>query len=398
MLIDGWRRVPRGVVVLGFVSLLMDASSELVHALLPLFMVTVLGASTLVVGVIEGIAEATAMVVKVFSGYLSDLTRRRKPLVLLGYGLGALSKLAFPLAPSLGWVIGARVADRIGKGIRGAPRDALIADLTPPEVRGASFGLRQALDTVGAVLGPIAAVAALAWFAGDFRMAFWLAVIPAFLAVALIVLGVDEPDRRKEGAKAKRLSLADARRLPRAFWLVTGIAALMALARCSEAFLVLRAADVGLAVGQAPWVMVAMTLVYTVAAYPAGAALDRGRGATMLYAGLAALVAAHATLAYATGAVVVFAGAGLWGLHMGLTQGLFSAMVAEHAPADLRGSAFGVFNLASGVAMLLASGIAGALWDAAGARAAFALGATIALLTVIALAAAQRTLARHEAR
>ena len=256
----------------------------------------------------------------------------------------------------------------------------------------------DALDTVGAVLGPIAAIAALAWFAGDFRMAFWLAVIPAFLAVALIVLGVDEPDRRTEGAKAKRLSLADARRLPRAFWLVTGIAALLALARCSEAFLVLRAADVGLAVGQAPWVMVAMTLVYMVAAYPAGTALDRGRGATMLYAGLAALVAAHATLAYATGAVAVFAGAGLWGLHMGLTQGLFSAMVAEHAPADLRGSAFGVFNLASGVAMLLASGIAGALWDAAGARAAFALGATIALLTVIALAAARRTLARHEAR
>ena len=391
-------RIPRGVIVLGLVSLCMDLSSEFVHALLPLYLATGLGASMLAIGLIEGTAEAIALVVKVFSGVLSDAVGRRKPLVLAGYGLAALTKPVFALAPSLGWIVAARFADRVGKGIRGAPRDALIADITPPEVRGASFGLRQALDTVGAVLGPIAAIAALAWFAGDFRMAFWLAAIPAFLAVALIVLGVDEPDRRTEGAKAKRLSLADARRLPRAFWLVTGIAALMALARCSEAFLVLRAADVGLAVGHAPWVMVAMTLVYAVAAYPAGAALDRGRGATMLYAGLAALVAAHATLAYATGAVAVFAGAGLWGLHMGLTQGLFSAMVAEHAPADLRGSAFGVFNLASGVAMLLASGIAGALWDASGARAAFALGATVALVTVIALAAARRTLARHEAR
>ncbi len=391
-------RIPRGVIVLGLVSLCMDLSSEFVHALLPLYLATGLGALMLAIGLIEGTAEAIALVVKVFSGVLSDAVGRRKPLVLAGYGLAALTKPVFALAPSLGWIVAARFADRVGKGIRGAPRDALIADITPPEVRGASFGLRQALDTVGAVLGPIAAIAALAWFAGDFRMAFWLAAIPAFLAVALIVLGVDEPDRRTEGAKAKRLSLADARRLPRAFWLVTGIAALLALARCSEAFLVLRAADVGLAVGQAPWVMVAMTLVYTVAAYPAGAALDRGRGATMLYAGLAALVAAHATLAYATGAVAVFVGAGLWGLHMGLTQGLFSAMVAEHAPADLRGSAFGVFNLASGVAMLLASGIAGALWDAAGARAAFALGAAIALLTVVALAAARRTLARHEAR
>ncbi len=385
-------RIPRGVVVLGLVSLCMDLSSEFVHALLPLYLATGLGASMLAIGLIEGTAEAIALVVKVFSGVLSDAVGRRKPLVLAGYGLAALTKPVFALAPTLGWVVAARFADRVGKGIRGAPRDALIADIAPPEVRGASFGLRQALDTVGAVLGPIAAIAALAWFAGDFRMAFWLAVIPAFLAVALIVLGVDEPDRRQQGAKAKRLSLADARRLPLAFWLVTGIAALMALARCSEAFLVLRAADVGLAIGQAPWVMVAMTLVYTVAAYPAGAALDRGRGATMLYAGLAALVAAHAALAYATGAASVFAGAALWGLHMGLTQGIFAAMVAEHAPVDLRGSAFGVFNLASGIAMLLASGIAGALWDAAGARAAFALGAALALLTMVALAAAGRAL------
>ena len=390
-------RIPRGVVVLGLVSLCMDLSSELVHALLPLYLAAGLGASMLAIGLIEGTAEAIALVVKVFSGVLSDAVQKRKPLVLAGYGLAALTKPVFALAPTLGWIVAARFADRVGKGIRGAPRDALIADITPPEVRGASFGLRQALDTVGAVLGPIAAVAALAAFGGDFRMAFWIAVIPALLAVALIVLGVDEPDRPRAEPRAKRLAFADARRLPFAFWLVTGIAALMALARCSEAFLVLRAADVGLPVGQAPWVMVAMTLVYTAAAYPAGAALDRGRGVAMLHGGLAALVAAHATLAWATGAIAVFAGAALWGLHMGLTQGVFAAMVAEHAPEDLRGSAFGVFNLAGGAAMLAASGIAGALWDAAGARATFALGAALALMTMVALAATRRTLATRGA-
>lgn len=387
------RRIPRGVVVLGAVSLCMDLSSELVHALLPLYLATGLGASMLAIGLIEGAAEAIALVVKVFSGVLSDAVGRRKPLVLAGYGLSALTKPVFALAPSLGWVVAARFADRVGKGIRGAPRDALIADIVPPGLRGASFGLRQALDTLGAVLGPIAAIGALAWFAGDFRMAFWLAAIPAFVAVALIVLGVDEPDRRRDEGRAKRLSLADAARLSPAFWRVTGIASLMALARCAEAFLVLRAADVGLAVGQAPWVMVVMTLVYTAAAYPAGAALDRGHGTTMLYAGLASLMAAHVTLAVAAGPAAVFAGAALWGLHMGLTQGIFSAMVAGHAPEDLRGSAFGVFNLASGAAMLVASGVAGALWDVAGARAAFAAGAVFAAATVVALAAARGTLA-----
>ncbi len=390
-------RIPRGVVVLGLVSLCMDLSSEFVHALLPLYLAAGLGASMLAIGLIEGTAEAIALVVKVFSGVLSDAVQKRKPLVLAGYGLAALTKPVFALAPTLGWVVAARFADRVGKGIRGAPRDALIADITPPEVRGASFGLRQALDTVGAVLGPIAAVAALAAFGGDFRMAFWIAAIPALLAVALIVLGVDEPDRPRTEGRARPLALADARRLPSAFWLVTGIAALMALARCSEAFLVLRAADVGLPVGRAPWVMVAMTLVYTAAAYPAGAALDRGRGVAMLHGGLAALVAAHATLAWAGGAIAVFAGAALWGLHMGLTQGVFAAMVAEHAPEDLRGSAFGVFNLAGGAAMLAASGIAGALWDAAGARAAFGLGAVLALLTMVVLAATHRTLAARGA-
>jgi MFS family permease len=315
--------------------------------------------------------------------------------VLAGYGLAALTKPIFALAPSFAWVAGARFADRLGKGIRGAPRDALIADITPPDVRGAAFGLRQALDTVGAVLGPIVAIVALAAFAGNFQYAFWIAVIPAALCVALIVFGVDEPDRVGGGTETRRkLKLADGKRLPLAFWLVTGIATLMAIARCSEAFLILRAVDVGFEPGQAPWVMVAMSVVYAVSAYPAGKALDRGRGGVMLYAGLAMLVAAHASLAFADGGALLFAGAALWGLHMGLTQGVFAAMVAEHAPADLRGTAFGAFNFAQGLGLLIASASAGALWDAFGARYAFAFGAAFAVLSAMALVASSKSL-RH---
>jgi MFS family permease len=385
MLVDGWRRVPRGVVVLGFVSLLMDASSELVHALLPLFMVTALGASALVVGVIEGVAEATAMVVKVFSGYLSDLTRRRKPLVLLGYGLGAVSKLAFPLAPSLGWIVGARVVDRIGKGIRGAPRDALIADLAPVEGRGASFGLRQALDTVGALVGPLLALGAMAWFAGDFRAAFWVAVIPAALCVLLIALGVEEPARTSDGKAAPRIALSDVRRLGRRFAIVTGIAVLLTLARFSEAFLVLRAQGVGMALVSVPWVMVAMTLVYALVAFPAGVLADRGHAPRLIAAGLAALVASDVVLALADGAVGVLWGAALWGLHLALTQGLLAALVAAVAPPALRGTAFGVFNLACGVALFVASALAGLLWDAVGPQATFYAGAAFTLLAMAGL-------------
>jgi MFS family permease len=385
MLIEGWRRVPRGVVVLGFVSLLMDASSEAVHALLPLFMVTALGASTLAVGAIEGAAEATAMIVKVFSGYLSDLTRRRKPLLLLGYGMGTLSKLVFPLAPTLGWVVGARVADRIGKGIRGAPRDALVADLTPPEARGASFGLRQALDTVGAIAGPLLALGAMAWFAGELQAAFWVAVIPAVLCMALIAVGVEERAPAPAGRSAARITFADVGRLDRRFAIVTGIAVLLTLGRFSEAFLVLRARDVGMALESVPWVMVAMTAVYAVVAFPAGVLADRGYSPRLIAGGLAALVAADLVLAAAAAPAGALAGAALWGLHLALTQGLLSALVAAVSPADLRGTAFGVFNLACGVALFVASALAGLLWDAIGPRATFHAGAAFTLLATAGL-------------
>jgi len=353
----------------------MDVSSELIHSLLPLYLALGLGASALAIGIIEGVAEATALIVKVFSGVLSDLFQRRKPLVVLGYGLAAVTKLAFPLAPSLGWIVGARFADRVGKGIRGAPRDALIADLTPDAVRGASFGLRQALDTVGAVAGPLLAIAAMAVFAGQFKAAFWVAIVPAFVAVALLVGGVDEPDRASATGQGHRLQFADVKRLGRTYSMIVAIAAVLTLARFSEAFLVLRANDVGLAPGQAPWVMVAMSLVYAVSAYPAGAAADRGHGPRLLSAGMLALIAADVVLAKASTAAAVMAGAGLWGLHMGLTQGLLAALVAAAAPSDLRGTAFGVFNLICGIALLVASALAGWLWTTVGPASTFFAGA-----------------------
>jgi MFS family permease len=382
----GLAGVPRGVWVLGFVSLLMDVSSETIHALLPLYMATVMGASTFVIGVVEGIAEATALIVKLFSGVLSDWFRKRKPLMLLGYGIGAVSKFVFPLAPTLGWIITARFADRVGKGIRGAPRDALMADIAPSDARGRSFGVRQALDTVGAIGGPLLALAAMAIFASNFHAAFWIAVVPAVLCVILIVVGVDEPERKAgNGAPEHRLRFADSRRLPPAFWFIAAIAGVLTLARFSEAFLVLRAQNVGFDVARAPLVMVAMSIVYAITAYPAGAALDRGRGALLLAGGLVALIAADVVLALANGPVTVLGGAALWGLHMGLTQGLLSALVAGAAPEDMRGTAFGVFNLVCGIALLIASVLAGWLWDAYGPAQTFYAGAAFTVLAGVGL-------------
>ena len=381
------RRIPAGVWTLGFVSLLMDTSSELIHALLPLYMVGSLGASVFVVGVIEGVAEAIALIVKVFSGFLSDLWRQRKALVVAGYGLAAVSKLAFPLAPTLGFVVAARFADRVGKGIRGAPRDALIADLTPAAVRGSAFGLRQALDTVGAIAGPLLAVGAIGYFAGNFRAAFWIAIVPAALCVGLLVFGVREPERAAGHASSgKRLSWHDARRLDARFYVVTAIASVLTLARFSEAFLVLRAQDVGLGTTGAPWVMVAMSLVYAVVAFPAGRAADRGHATTLLSAGLAALIASDVVLALVPTTAGALSGAALWGLHMALTQGLLAALVAATAPQDLRGTAFGVFNLASGVALLIASSLAGWLWQAIGPAATFLAGAGFTAIAWLGLA------------
>jgi len=364
--------------------LFMDTSSELVHSLLPVFMATVLGASMMTIGVIEGVAEAAAAITKVFSGAISDYLGRRKLLVVLGYGLAALTKPVFPLATTIGWVFGARFVDRIGKGIRGAPRDALIADIVPRPLRGAAYGLRQALDTVGAVAGPALALLLMAWLANDIKQVLWVAVVPALLAVALLVFGIHEhAGAQQDSANRSRLTFADAGSLPVRLWLIVALGGLFTLARFSEAFLVLRAQDVGLAIGLVPLIMIVMNLVYALGAYPAGAMADRLSGRALLLAGLLVLVVADLLLALATGPMVAFAGAAFWGLHMALTQGLFAKLVADAAPERLRGTAFGVFNLVSGIALLLASVIAGGLWSRFGAPATFFCGAAITVLTAL---------------
>jgi MFS family permease len=383
-----WRQLPAGIWALGLVSLLMDVSSEMIHALLPLYLVAGLGASVLTVGLIEGIAEATASITKVFSGVLSDRIGRRKGLAVAGYGLAAVTKPVFALAGSVGWVVGARVVDRIGKGIRGAPRDALVADLSPPGLRGASFGLRQSLDTVGAFLGPLLAIALMWVFAGDFIAVFWVAVIPAALAVGLLLIAVREPDRpaglRRVGNPLARRELA---LLPAAYWLTVILAFLFTLARFSEAFLILRADSLGLSAALVPAILVVMNLAYALSAYPAGALSDRADRSQVLILGLAVLIAADLVLALAPGLGAMFAGVALWGLHMGLTQGILATLVADAAPAELRGTAFGLFNLVTGVALLLASTIAGALWDGIGPEATFLAGAGLAAATALGLVA-----------
>ena len=376
-----WRALPAGIWALGFGSLFMDISSELIHSLLPVFMVTTLGASMITVGIIEGLAEATAAIVKVFSGALSDYLGKRKFLMILGYALAALTKPIFPLAASVNWVFAARFLDRVGKGIRVAPRDALVADLTSPQIRGAAYGLRQALDSVGALIGPLLAVVLMIWLANNIRAVMWFAVAPAFIAVALLFVYVREPTRADATTRVKSpITASDAVNLPLRYWLVVLLGAVFTLARFSEAFLVLRAHDVGLGLGYVPLVMIVMNVFYSAAAYPAGAAADRIRQRTLLLIGLVLLIAADFVLAFAASPLIVFAGAALWGLHMAFTQGLLSKLVADTTPAELRGTGFGIFNLVSGIALLLASAIAGALWNSFGASATFLAGAGFATI------------------
>ncbi|MGQ0662395.1 MAG: MFS transporter [Pseudomonadota bacterium] len=376
--------IPRGIWALGFVSLFMDLSSEMIHGLLPVFLVVGLGASALAVGLIEGIAEATASIVRIFSGALSDYLGRRKALVVLGYGLAAATKPLFPLAASLEWVFVARFLDRAAKGIRGAPRDALIADLAPVPLRGAAYGLRQSLDTVGAVAGPLIAIALMIVLDGDIRLVFWIAAVPAILSVAILVLGVAEPARDTAPARPPAWGL-DGRRLGLAFWWVVAVGAVLTFARFSEAFLVLRAENVGLPVALVPLVLVVMSATYAASAYPAGLISDRIDRRTVLAAGFAVLIGADLVLAFAERAWQALAGAALWGLHMGLTQGLLAALVADTSPPALRGTAFGLFNLVSGVFVLAASLLAGWLWDLYGPAAAFLAGAALTALALVLL-------------
>jgi MFS family permease len=379
------KQIPASIWVLGFVSMLMDISSEMIHSLLPLFMLTVLGASVFAIGVIEGISESTALIVKVFSGVLSDYLGKRKLLTVFGYSLGALCKPLFALATGLNAIIAARFLDRIGKGIRGTPRDALIADITPVHLRGAAFGLRQSLDTVGAFIGPLLGVALMLLWTNDFRAIFWVAVIPAVLAVLLLVIGVKEPTTLVLQVGKNPIQRENLKRLNASYWWVVGIGAIFTLARFSEAFLVLKAQQVGVPLALIPLVMVAMNIVYASAAYPFGKLSDRINSNKLLIGSLAVLIVADIVLALSTHWLWLLAGVILWGVHMSMSQGLLAKMVADTAPADLRGTAYGFFNLVSGVALLIASSLAGLLWQQAGSSATFYAGAGFSMLALIGL-------------
>lgn len=376
-------QIPKGVWVVGGVSMLMDISSESIHSLLPLFMMTTLGTSVLLIGLIEGLAEATALFIKVFSGAISDYLGQRKGLALLGYGLGALSKPLFALASSSGMVLGARLMDRTGKGIRGAPRDALVADVTPPEMRGAAYGLRQSMDTTGAFLGPLLAVSLMLLLDNDFRTVFWIALIPGLLSVALLYFGLQEPKTPLEHKRTNPIKRENLRRLGKACWWVIGLGAVFTLARFSEAFIVLRAQQSGVPLALIPLVMVVMNVLYSLSAYPFGKLSDGMSHTRLLQWGLMVLIGADVVLALSSHWMGVILGVALWGIHMGMTQGLLAAMIAKTAPRDLRGTAFGIFSLVSGVGLLIASVGAGAIWETFGAEYTFYAGAVICLATLV---------------
>jgi MFS family permease len=385
--------IPRTVWALGFVSLFMDLSSELVHALLPIYLVTTMGMSVTALGTLEGAAEATSMIVKIFSGALSDWLGRRKGLLLFGYGLAALTKPLFPLASTPALVATARLLDRVGKGIRGAPRDALVADIAPPEIRGACFGLRQSMDTIGAFAGPLLAIALMLAFSDQIRTVLWFAAIPAFVAVAVILVGVREPEHEAAPGRFRSpLHWKSLRAFSGRYWYIVGVGATFTLARFSEAFLVLRAQQTGLDFAWIPGVMVVMSLAYSLSAYPVGVLSDRWDRRALLACGLALLIAADLLLGAGVSMMTLFAGVAIWGLHMGFTQGILAAMVADAAPPALRGTAFGVFNLASGICMLLASAIAGWIWDHEGASATFFTGAALAVAPLVMCVLAPRLL------
>ena len=387
-------RIPRTVWILGIVSLLTDISSELAHALLPLLIVGGFGAGMFVLGLVEGIAESTAAFCKLFAGRLSDAIGRRKALIVAGYGLSALSKPLFPLAGSVGLVLGARVIDRIGKGIRGAPRDALLADVTPLALRGEAYGLRQSLDTIGAIIGPLAAIGLMLWL-GVVRSALWFAVVPAALGVLVLIVWLREPPATKSSRQAL-WSIAAWRGLPAAFWRVIAITALLGLARFGEGFLIVLGRDRGLGEAWAPLALVVMSSVYAASAWPAGRLADRLPRGSLLMIAASALVAADLVLGFGSGPLLFSLGVALFGFHLGFSQGVLAALVADVAPPTLRGTAFGIFHGVTGAALLAASLIAGALWQWRGASACFLGGALFAALGLALLTLHQRQAASRK--
>jgi MFS family permease len=374
-------KLPRNVWILGFVSLLMDLSSEIYHALLPAFITVTLALPVLALGAIDGIAEATASFAKLASGRLSDRSGRRKPWVLLGYGLAALSKPLFPIAQGALELMGARFADRVGKGIRGAPRDAIIADETAPELRGRAFGLRQALDTIGALIAPLAAVGLMLLFMNDIRTVFWIAAVPAAFSFLLALVAVKEPVTRWTTDKVQPF-FRGFRDLDKPTRRLLAVAFLFALARFSEGFLILRAIDIGVSATLSPLALVAFNVGFLALAYPAGSLSDRMSPRTILIAGMGVLIAANLLLAQDIGIAGLTIGILLWGAHMALTQGIFARMIADVAPDHLRATSFGAFHFVSGIGTLLASVAAGFIWDRDGAAMTFLAGAGAAAVAL----------------
>jgi MFS family permease len=380
-------KLPRNVWVLGFVSLLMDLSSEIYQSLLPAFLTIVLGLPATALGAIDGVAEATANFAKLASGRLSDRSLKRKPWVVGGYGLAAVSKPLFALAANAPTVMAAHFADRVGKGVRGAPRDAMIADETPPAVRGRAFGLRQTLDTAGALLAPLAAIGLMAAFASDIRMVFWVAVIPAAASFLLAWLALREPEQQLAPLTNSPL-FAGFRDLGKDTRRLLAVGFLFTLARFSEGFLILKGIEIGLSEAMSPLTLAMFNLAFVALAYPAGALSDRVRPKMLLIAGMVMLIAGNLILAKTESFSGLVAGVALWGAHMAFTQGIFARMIADSAPADLRATSFGAFWFVSGLGGLAASLAAGLLWDRDGSAATFltsalVAGAAVAMLSLL---------------
>ncbi|HAT8179459.1 TPA: MFS transporter [Legionella pneumophila] len=386
--------MPSGILALGFVSMLTDLSSELIFSLLPVFLVSVLGTNALVIGLIEGFAESIAPIIRIFSGMYSDYLGKRKTLAIFGYSFSALSKPLFALATNIGMVFLARFLDRIGKGMRGSPRDALVADIAPDTLYGAAYGLRQSLDTVGAVIGPLLALVLMIIWNNNFQAVFWVAVIPGILSVLVLILFVQEPVKPAGTKAINPIQPKEIKRLSHAYWYVVIIGAIFTLARFSEAFLLLRAYQVGLPITWIPLILVAMNLMYSVSAYPFGKLADKMNHDKLLIIGLFILIAADLILAFSHSLLFIYIGSCLWGLHMGATQGLLAAMVARTAPNDLRGTAFGFFNLICGIATLIASLLAGLLWDSFGSVFTFSIGALFCILCLLGISFMPRLISK----
>lgn len=379
-------RIPSTIWMLGLTSLFMDVSTEIVHSVMPIYLVTVLGASPMLVGAIDGVAEATASIMKVFSGALSDWVGRRKPLAIAGYGMAAITRPILPFASTVTEIFALRILDRIGKGVRVAPRDALVADHVRPEILGAAYGLRQGLDTIGALVGPIIAAIVLASSNNDFQWVFWVSCIPAALCVLIISLGVSEAARPADRPRpAFPLRPSQVRRLRGVFWGSMAIIMLLLIPRFSEGFLLLKAQQSGISVTWVPLLLAAVNLVAAPVSFPAGRLSDRIGRRHLVMSGFAVLVAAQLVLTVTDGPIGVLVGALFWGLHLGMTQGVLAAMIVDHAPADLRGTAFGVFHVASGLAVLVGSFGAGWIWDQLGSTTMFATAAAIGVAGLAAL-------------